>query len=491
MTEAKKRLTYKEKCEQLEWLLHYAVSNGKTRPTENLIEITTEALEIAEQQNYTNLSIELKTRINVCYDRVSYLCYPSNFLSIYDDFKQSDEYLNKAHLRNNDESNAILQSMKNLLLRRESASVLFLAFVLSLVTIVALQSNYRIGQQFVRATENIKILRELSLTQKQQYNIAEATAATDCNLHEIQKLIGTSLDPNKKPNANQDTPNLTIEEVKRIIDSNYGNNQSFDQNDPLIVRCFKSRRDTLLKIGNQEFTKNNKLIQSRNLDLLATLVSFCTDRVVQASWSELFIKDALDLKTNCQSLVKLRDLVQEKEIENACVKNKCTQNQFDPDNLLFSAKNPTQYTAEALSLFNVMQDFSYTLSYTIMPFLLGMLGASCYVARLIVWNQVGASFDRSRYTFSRHLARVLMGGVLALVVGMYFASYAEAPKVVGVPLVLASFLVGYGVEIALSALDSLVRTLRDRWDPARSEDGSSAPTSLTRLEQKGKNEDSK
>lgn len=98
-----------------------------------------------------------------------------------------------------------------------------------------------------------------------------------------------------------------------------------------------------------------------------------------------------------------------------------------------------------------------------LPLLYGTLGASVYVLRRFTYHLDRLTFTEA--TYRRYRIRLMLGGIFGLAIGVMFTSEHASTLFGAYSPFFVSFLAGYSVEGVFAALDSAIRSLRDRLQP--------------------------
>jgi hypothetical protein len=98
-----------------------------------------------------------------------------------------------------------------------------------------------------------------------------------------------------------------------------------------------------------------------------------------------------------------------------------------------------------------------------LPLLYGTLGAAVYVLRRFTYHLDRLTFTEA--TYRRYRIRLMLGGIFGLAIGVMFTSEQASTLFGAYSPFFISFLAGYSVEGVFAALDSAIRSLRDRLQP--------------------------
>ncbi len=101
-----------------------------------------------------------------------------------------------------------------------------------------------------------------------------------------------------------------------------------------------------------------------------------------------------------------------------------------------------------------------------LPLLYGTLGASVYVLRRFITQLERLTFTEASYR--RYRIRLMLGAIFGLAIGVMCTSEQTSTLFGAYSPFFLSFLAGYSVEGVFSALDSAIRSLRSRLQPAES-----------------------
>lgn len=99
-----------------------------------------------------------------------------------------------------------------------------------------------------------------------------------------------------------------------------------------------------------------------------------------------------------------------------------------------------------------------------LPLLYGTLGASVYVLRRFIAQLERLTFTEASYR--RYRIRLMLGAIFGLAIGVMCTSEQTSTLFGAYSPFFLSFLAGYSVEGVFSALDSAIRSLRDRLQPS-------------------------
>lgn len=100
----------------------------------------------------------------------------------------------------------------------------------------------------------------------------------------------------------------------------------------------------------------------------------------------------------------------------------------------------------------------FTINALLLPMLLGLLGASAFIARSILNQLSDATFNRP--SLIKYIMRIALGGLLG-VIGPWLYTSGKVEQV-GLQLALFAFLLGYSVELAFTMFDNFIKFLRDK-----------------------------
>jgi hypothetical protein len=83
---------------------------------------------------------------------------------------------------------------------------------------------------------------------------------------------------------------------------------------------------------------------------------------------------------------------------------------------------------------------------------LGVLGATAYIARKYYFHMATNSYTLN--SNRRNGMRRSLGGLLGFISGIFLAEQIPEMKIVNLPLIIISFLMGYSVEFAFAFFDA-------------------------------------